>query len=166
MKVKRHTDSRIIPCTQDHYTPAQVLPISGDIILLDTIRDWGDTWLEAQVTHEQPSLFSCADASVPIWVGLEYMAQAIGALAGIRNLRAGRGKRIGFLLGSHNYQSHSHRFEAGVPVIIRVDELFCDTDNLGVFNCKISADILLAEASIKMLQPENPDAILEARQTP
>jgi predicted hotdog family 3-hydroxylacyl-ACP dehydratase len=147
-----------------HYTPAEVLPICGDIILLDAIRDWGEDWLEARVEHRQPSLMSNPDGSVPNWVGLEYMAQAIGALAGIRNLQAGLGKRIGFLLGTRRYQASSDRFEPGEAVTIRVDELFCDADNLGVFDCEIHSDRLLAKASIKMLQPQHALALLEASQ--
>lgn len=150
-----------MPSPKRHYTPAEVLPISGNIILLDAITGWGDDWLEARVEHRLPSLFSEDDGSVPSWVGLEYMAQAVGALAGIRNLLAGKGKRIGFLLGTRKYQSYHPRFEPGVAVTVRVDELLCDIDNLGVFDCTISADTLLAQASIKMLQPEHVDAILE-----
>jgi predicted hotdog family 3-hydroxylacyl-ACP dehydratase len=153
-----------MPSTKHHYTPAELLPISGDIMLLDAIRNWGHNWLEAEVTHRQPSLFSEADGSVPNWVGLEYMAQAIGALIGIRNVQAGDGRRIGFLLGSRKYQSYARRFDPGVAVIIRVDELLWDKDNLGIFNCTIRSDTLLAEASVKMLQPEHPEAILEASQ--
>jgi predicted hotdog family 3-hydroxylacyl-ACP dehydratase len=146
-------------------TPAEVLPIEGEIILLDAIVGWGEDWLEARVDHQHPSLFSAPDGSVPNWVGLEYMAQAIGALAGIRNLRAGKGKCIGFLLGSRKYQCHHRQFEAGVPVLVRVEELLCDADNLGVFNCTISSDKLLATASIKMLQPDNAQDILEGNRT-
>lgn len=147
--------------TQHQYTLEQVLPITGAIIMLDAISAWGDDWLEATVDHQQPSLFSNIDGSVPSWVGLEYMAQAIGALAGIRNQRAGLGKRIGFLLGTRKYQCHASRFEAGVPVTVRVEELFCDANNLGVFNCTICTDHTLAEASIKMLQPDDPIRLLQ-----
>lgn len=147
-----------------HYTPAQLLPMAGDFVLLDAILDWGDDWLEAVVEHSGPSLFSDADGSVPNWVGLEYMAQTIAALAGIRNLRAGRGKRIGFLLGTRQYRSFTPRFEPGVALTVRVEELLCDADNLGVFNCTIRSDKLLAEASVKVVQPENVEAILEGSQ--
>lgn len=131
------------------------------MILLDRIESWGEDYLEATVLHRGISLFSDGEGNVPAWVGIEYMAQAISALAGIRALQKGQPVRIGFLLGTRKYEARVTHFKRGSQISIRVDQILLDESNLAVFDCKIQSDILLAKAQVKAIQPDNIEDIIK-----
>ncbi|WP_315982756.1 hypothetical protein [Aliamphritea spongicola] len=65
------------------YSVSQLVPHSGKMSLLDEIIDYGDEWLEASVRIHAGAMFA-DDKGVPAWVGLEYLAQAVGAYAGLQ----------------------------------------------------------------------------------
>ncbi len=140
---------------------SELLPHRGDMILLDHITSWGEDYVEATVLHRGNHLFTDPDGNVPAWVGIEYMAQAIAALAGIRALREGRPIRIGFLLGTRKYESHIPYFKRGIPVTIRAERVLGGESDLVVFDCNIQSDKILAEAQIKAMQPDNLEGILK-----
>ncbi len=139
----------------------ELLPHEGRIVLITGIVEWGDNWLEAVVDHRQPSMFKGEDDSVPAWVGLEYMAQAIGALIGIRAKQAGEPIRIGFLMGTQKYETTVPYFAKDSVLTIRVVEIFSDNNNLALFDCNIISGDVVASAQIKAMRPDNPESILE-----
>ncbi|MEJ2441900.1 MAG: hypothetical protein P8Y42_00385 [Exilibacterium sp.] len=141
-------------------TLSDLLPHREPMILLDAVHDWGESYLEAVVEHKQPGIFTNAAGEVPAWVGVEYMAQAIGAWAGIRARSNDQPIRIGFLLGTRKYTSYTEAFNFGEKVVVRVEKLMMDNENLALFDCKIFADKILATAQIKAIQPQNIEAIL------
>mgnify|MGYP005996208549 CR=1 FL=1 len=65
------------------YLVEELVPHSGRMSLLTRVVDSGDDWLTAEVDITSKSMFS-DDKGVPAWVGLEYLAQAIGAYAGLQ----------------------------------------------------------------------------------
>lgn len=141
-----------------------VLPHSGDMVLLTDILEWGESWLEAVVDHGEPSIFAENDGAIPVWVGIEYMAQAISALAGIRALNRGQSVKIGLLMGARKYQCFATEFARDSKLLIRIDEVYADDLNIGMFDCQIYSDNnLLAKAQIKAVQPEDPIAVIEGR---
>lgn len=138
---------------------ATVLPIEAPMLLLDNILDWGGDWLEASVATRDSALFAEADGSVPAWLGLEYMAQAMGALAGIEALESGRPIIPGFLLGTRRYQAHCSSFPASTELIVTVREYLRDQGGMAVFDAQIQqGQDVLAEAQIKMTQGAGPQA--------
>ena len=58
-----------------------LLPHAGPMVLLDRVISVDDDSLLAEVRIRSDSLF-CDGDGVGAWVGIEYMAQAIGAWAG------------------------------------------------------------------------------------
>lgn len=134
----------------------ELLPHREDMVLIHKVLAWEDDWLEASVDLSVPSLFTQPDGRVPAWVGIEYMAQTIGALVGIRALENGRPIRIGFLMGTRSYKSEVPYFSKNSVLTIRVDEVFSDNVSLAVFDCKILVDSVLAQATIKAVQPDDP----------
>lgn len=140
---------------------ARLLPHAEPMILIDKIVSYGDGCLEARVEHEKPSLFADSKGNVPVWVGIEYMAQAIGAFAGIQSLHNNKEVSIGFLLGTRKYEAFTSEFKSNCPVTIKIKEVYRDDNNLALFDCEISADDVLATAQIKAIQPENVNDILE-----
>ena len=131
------------------------------MILLDSIESWGEDYLEAAVLHHS-SLFSDSNGNVPVWVGIEYMAQAIGALAGIHALKHGEPIRIGLLLGTRKYEANVSHFERDTKVTVKIEQVFLDENNLAAFDCTINSDRILARAQVKAIQPNNIEDIIKS----
>jgi len=142
-------------------TVSDLLPHRGNMVLLDHIESWSDDTLQATVLHQNRNLFSDTNGNVPAWVGIEYMAQAIGAFAGIHALQNGEPVRIGLLLGTRKYQAKVPYFKRDIKITIKVEQIFMDENHLAAFDCTIHSDTLLAEAQVKAIQPNNIDDILK-----
>ena len=141
---------------------SDLLPHRGEMILLDGIESWGEDYLEATVLHNKGNLFSDLDGNVPAWVGVEYMAQAVSALAGIHALQKGEPIRIGLLLGTRKYKTEVPFFQRDVKITIKVEQVFIDESNLAAFDCTIHSDKLLAGALVKAIQPDNIEDIIKS----
>ena len=142
----------------------ELLSHTGEMVLLDTIEDWGEDYLVSRVDLTQDHWFVDNDGNTPSWVGLEYMAQSIGALAGIKSLMDKEPVRIGLLLGTRKFIAHEPYFPKQSPVTIRVDQIFLGEDHLAMFDCKIysAENKVLAEAQVKAIQPKNIEDIIPA----
>ncbi len=134
------------------YQVAEVLPHSGGMILIDEIIDYNDDSLLASVTITDSSLFADAASGVPVWIGIEYMAQAVAAWAGIQAKARNESIKQGFLLGTRRYVANKSYFSIGSRLLISVQQTYRD-DELGVFNCKIEDNQLIAEAALNVYQP-------------
>ena len=71
--------------------PAALLPHSGRMVLLDEVLSYDDNSLHAVCTI-RPDCILLPDGAnaLPGWLGLEIMAQGVGAWAGAHALDAGR----------------------------------------------------------------------------
>jgi len=131
------------------------------MLLLKAVASWGKGELEAIVDPQDSRLLMDDEGRVPSWVGIEYMAQAIGALAGIESLQAGRPVSLGFLLGTRRYHAEIPFFPTEQELRVKVSELLRDETNLVLFKCEIYAgDELVAHAEIKAIQPRDVDALM------
>src|SRR3546814_11297231 len=74
----------------DTLFPYPTLFRSPAFVLLDALHDYGDEHASCHVDITPQSLFFEASRGVPCWVGVEYMAQAIGAYAGIVRRQSGQ----------------------------------------------------------------------------
>ncbi len=142
------------------YSVEDLLPHTGRIILITDVVEWGDDWLIATVDHSQPSLFKREDGTIPAWVGIEYMAQTIGALIGIRDKQNNQPVRIGFLMGTNKYKSSTPYFAKDSILTVHVKEIYSNKVDLASFDCKIEYGDGVASAQIKAIRPENPEEIL------
>lgn len=141
----------------------QFVPHAGLMCLLDGILAQGDTWLEAEVLIRPDSLF-CDGENVGAWVGIEYMAQAIGAFGGVRARRQNQAVKIGFLVGTRKYESSWPQFPVGSRLLVRVDQEYEADNGLSVFQCRLSCDeVSIASASITVFQPANPEQYLKGQ---
>ncbi|MCX7068209.1 MAG: hotdog family protein [Methylococcales bacterium] len=130
---------------------AELIPHSGRMVLLDNIIDADEHSLSAELTVRNDGLLGDAN-SVPAYAGIEYMAQAIAAYAGIQAKQAGEPIKIGFLLGTRRYTSNVGSFAVGTMLTIRVTKIIQD-DKLGVFDCKIQGAGIEITASLNVYQP-------------
>lgn len=141
----------------------QFVPHAGLMCLLDRIRACGDDWLEAEVSVRSESLF-CDSQGVGAWVGIEYMAQAIGAFAGVRARRQNRPVTLGFLVGTRKYESAWPCFPLGSLLTVRVQQSYEADNGLCVFDCRLDcAGEGVASATITVFQPANPREFLQGK---
>ncbi len=115
----------------------QILRHRHPMIFLDSIVDSSDKNLVASVEIREGLPFFEPQRGVPAWVGIEYMAQSIAALAGIRARKAGTPVPLGMIIGCRNFTCDAGAFPPGSELRIAVTELAAEDDGFGVFDCKI-----------------------------
>ncbi|MCX4025403.1 hotdog family protein [Endozoicomonas sp. SM1973] len=141
---------------QSNWLPEELLPHDHPMILLDRVEDYGADFVEASFTvNEQSYFLSPQQQRVPIWFGLEYMAQTIGLFAGIQHKLANEPVKIGFLLGTRRYTCLVDALLMGNTYQVRASKKYED-EGLSVFDCTINHQALIAEASINVFQPDDP----------
>ncbi len=130
---------------------AELIPHSGRMILLDRILDYDEQSLSAELIVRDAGLPG-NDKTVPAWAGIEYMAQAVAAYAGIKSKQSGEPIKLGFLLGTRRYTSNVDSFNVGSVLIIQVRNIIQD-EKLGVFDCKIYGTGIEISANLNVYQP-------------
>ncbi len=142
----------------DYYNIEELIPHNGRMVLLDKIITFDEHSLSAELTVRNDGLLG-DDKSVPAYAGIEYMAQAIAAYAGIQAKQAGEPIKIGFLLGTRRYTSNVGSFAVGTMLTIRVTKIIQD-DKLGVFDCKIQGAGIEITASLNVYQPSTEETLI------
>ena len=107
------------------------------MVFLDDVVESRHEGLTAAVRIRARIPFYETDRGVPAWVGIEYMAQSIAALAGIRARVAGDKVPLGLIIGCRNYISTTAAFAPGSELWISVEELFAEENGFGSFDCRI-----------------------------
>jgi predicted hotdog family 3-hydroxylacyl-ACP dehydratase len=121
------------------------------MVFLDKIIDYDEDTLSAELVVRPDGLLG-DDKTVPAWAGIEYMAQAIAAYAGIKSKQAGESIKLGFLLGTRRYDSNIAEFEVGTKLTIQIKNIIQD-DKLGVFDCRIHGKGIEISANLNVYQP-------------
>jgi len=132
----------------------ELLPHASPMILLTRVVDFRGDALNAEVDITPDCQFA-RDAGVPMWVGIEYMAQAVAALAGIEARLDGRQAQVGFLLGTRKYQCAQPWFAFGTRLEVAVVRNFRDdATGFASFDCRLAvAGEPIAESKISVIQP-------------
>jgi predicted hotdog family 3-hydroxylacyl-ACP dehydratase len=132
-----------------------LVPHSGPMVLLDRVISADENSLCAEVTIRADSLF-CETDGVGAWVGMEYMAQAIGAYVGYRAQLRGEPVKIGFLLGVRRYECSRPIFALGSILRVHVLRLWQSENGLGSFECRVdNPEGQVATAILTVFQPDN-----------
>lgn len=140
------------------YALEDLLPHRHPMLLLDAIVQVSETSAQARVLVTRDSaFFSAALGGVPAWVGMEYMAQAIGLWIGYRHRQAGMPIKPGFLLGTRLFECEHALFPVGTGLLVDVTNVYFDNEGIGSFHCTLHTDSLVARAQIKAFLPDNPD---------
>jgi predicted hotdog family 3-hydroxylacyl-ACP dehydratase len=114
----------------------ELMPHRGKMLLLDEVVDAGPTSVTCRVQIRSSSSFVEA-GRVPGLVALEYMAQAVGAFAGLRARERGGPVRIGYLLGSRDVELSGRDFLVGDDLRVEAQHVFGD-EAIGSFDCKVT----------------------------
>lgn len=149
----------------EQYAIAQLVPHSAPMILLDRVDDWTSESAITSVTINEQSPF-VESLGVPAYVGIEYMAQAISAKAGISALMQDAPVQIGFLVGSRRYTCNVSHFPIGTKLCVEIIESLISDNGLSVYDCTIHGTYkdtsIKASASLNVFLPKNADNFLSA----
>lgn len=139
---------------------APFVPHRHGMCLLDTLLEVGDEYLHAEVTPRRDDLFADSDG-IPGWVGLEWLAQAVAAWAGVQAVEGGGAPLIGFLLGTRRYHCQTPQFAFDQPVRIEVELDFRADNGLGAFRGRLldGEGQKIATTTLNVFQPESRDAL-------
>lgn len=133
-----------------------LVPHAGRMVLLDRVVSVGEENLCAEVRIRPESLF-CIDGVVGAWIGLEYMAQTIGAWAGYTARLRGEAIKRGFLLGTRRYECLRSSFAVGALLRIHVQRLLQSANGLASFECRIEDECgIIARANLSVFQSAEP----------
>ena len=156
------TDTNHSPFTI-HYSPAQnCLPHSAPMVLIDEVLnvDMKNQIVKTSVKiHDNKIFFNKEINGISPLVGIEFMAQTIGCYA---YYKAGKTiPKIGFLLGTRQYENKLEKFENGKTYIITAREIYGDNE-LVSFECLIynegedeNPENYIAKATINAFQPKD-----------
>lgn len=139
-----------------------LVPHSDPMILVDKVLEYGDNWIivEVKIKPNAP-FFNSITQSIPSWVGIEYMAQTIAVLAGIRALCNNKKVNFGFLLGTRKYLAPISEFKEGQTYQVRVEQLYMDDEGLANFDCVISQKSqVYASAKLNVFETADKNTII------
>ena len=136
----------------------EIIPHRPPMVLLDAIAEVGVDFMSTTVRIHENSLFYETDRGVPVWVGLEYMAQTAAALIGDEGRRNKADIKLGFLLGSRRFETSISYFTLGTKVHIKVTRLFQEGE-VGQFQGLITNQHgqKLAWANVIAFMPDDSD---------
>lgn len=137
----------------------ELLPHSGPMVLLDKVLDYGDDTI-AVVKVIKPGEPFVMDGQVATWVGIEYMAQAVGAFAGMRAKLAGEPVKVGLLIGSRKYEADFPWFSVGDRLTITAKQIHEEDSGLCVFECLIDCPAGEVRANLNVFVPDDIDVYL------
>jgi predicted hotdog family 3-hydroxylacyl-ACP dehydratase len=145
------------------YPIETLLPQSLGMVLLDRVVEIGGNYIVVELKVREDGLFSSPDHTVPAWVGLEYMAQAIAAFSGYHRKCRGEEIVLGFLLGTRHYQCSVGSFSCGISLRVRAEKIIEAANEMSVFGCIIEGDNINATAQLNVLLPQNSKKFLAGK---
>ena len=137
------------------YSVAALLPQSQGMVLLDRVVEVGENHIVAELTVRDDGLFSNHDHTVPAWVGIEYMAQAIAAFSGYHRKCRGEEIGLGFLVGTRHYLCSVGCFPHGKRLRVRAKKIIEAANEMSVFDCAIESDKIHAVSKLNVLLPQD-----------
>ncbi|MDR1063803.1 MAG: hypothetical protein LBL48_07720 [Azoarcus sp.] len=141
----------------DYLPIAKYLPHRGYALLLDHVVEASAKHILCSVTLRESSPF-CREGRVPAYVGIEYMAQAAGALIGWDAYTEDGSPGIGFLVSVRKFTSTVDGFAAGTTLMVEAREVIRDNDSgLGTMACAIyhPVDVLIAKTQLTAYMPKD-----------
>jgi predicted hotdog family 3-hydroxylacyl-ACP dehydratase len=144
------------------YRVEELVPHRGPMSLLDSIDDYGEDWLRASLTLRADSTFAGSDG-VPGWAGIEYMAQAACAFAGIEQVQRGDRPSIGLLIGARYYRCMLDIIPLGARLQVLAKLAMRDAEDFAAYECTLSNDSQrIAECTLKAYRPRDLGTLLQA----
>ena len=145
---------------------ADLVPHRPPMILLDAAGGMEGDSFKATL-RIRPGIPFFTDGGVPAWVGLEYMAQTIGAYNGALGLVRSGTVKPGMLLGTREYTASVPVFPEGteLEVLVRID--IFQEGGVSSMDCRIraagAAGAELARAQVTVIEVPDIRTLLKER---
>lgn len=137
----------------------QLVPHRGAMLWLDRLTGGDVNAVEAEARVPSAGWYLDERGCMPAWMGIEMMAQAVAAHAGLRGWLAGKPPKPGVLLGCRVYRVGASRVAAGTLLRITARVSYADENGFGAYDCAIrDASIELATATLKVYEPDDAEA--------
>ncbi len=145
------------------YPPVEeLLPHAPPMVLLDAVEEIEGLRCCCRVEVRFGAPF-VEEGGLPAFVGVEYLAQAVGVLSGWRARLSGKAPQLGFLLSVREYASEVATFPIGTRLLVEVTHVWGEGEMMrfdGVLRDAAHGQIL-AQGGLSIFAPENPDNYLK-----
>ena len=114
-----------------------LVPHRSGMFLLDRINsyDLEEYSVEAEYDISENCLFfDSAAGGIPAWVCIEFIAQVISVLFGLKRREMGEKSRLGFLLSVSSMKTELPVFKVGSTVVLKAHKINC-IDMIYTFDC-------------------------------
>jgi predicted hotdog family 3-hydroxylacyl-ACP dehydratase len=148
----------------ENLPPADVLPHEPPMVLLTRIVRHEATRTICAVDITALSPFLRDDKVIPVWVGVEYMAQCVAAHAGLVARARGEPVKLGLLIGARRLDFHAATFDVGQTIFVTASHIWGERE-LASFDCSLTdgdAGRPLAEGLLSVYLPSD-EAVLRGR---
>ena len=140
--------------------PAFLLPHSGHMVLIDRVTEHRADFVSVEA-HIGERHILLHNGVLPATMGMEIMAQAIGAFAGIQAISAGEEVKLGFLLGTRKLNLFADSIPVGTTLAATAHLSTQDPSGMGVFDCELrwiaapdGVRDTLAQAALNVYSPK------------
>lgn len=138
----------------------ELVPHRSTMLWLDKVVHVDDESVAslAQITEKN---FLVRDGGLPVWTGVEFMAQTIAAWSGNRAKSTGKSVAIGFLLGTRRFEAKCQQFALGETVRIEARKELIAENGFAMFDCQILVNNQgVASAKLSVYEPADAIGIL------
>jgi predicted hotdog family 3-hydroxylacyl-ACP dehydratase len=143
-----------------------LLPHRGVMLLLDSVVSADERSIVAEVTVPEAAWYLDEQDGLPAWIGIELMAQAIAAHAGLRGRLNGKPPKRGVLLGCRAYRASMPRAAAGALLKVSAKMTVMDESGFGAYDCAIESNAAhFAAATLKVFEPADFEAFMKQQGT-
>jgi len=115
---------------------AELLPQAGPMRLLERVEAHDEERTACRAVPSASVLFRNADGAVPVWVGIEYMAQCAAAHGGLLARARGEAPRPGLFVGSRRLVFRCEAFAPDVALLVTARHAAGRGDSLA-FDCTV-----------------------------
>jgi predicted hotdog family 3-hydroxylacyl-ACP dehydratase len=145
----------------------ELLPHRGSMLLLDRVFSENEKSIVAGTTVPEAAWYLDEQGGMPAWIGIELMAQAIAAHAGLRGRMNGKAPKRGVLLGCRAYRARMSRATPGTLLKVSAKMTLVDESGLRAYDCTIEDGAAqFAAATLKVFEPEDFEAFMRQQATP
>jgi predicted hotdog family 3-hydroxylacyl-ACP dehydratase len=137
----------------------------GTMLLIDRVLDFDQKVVVVEYSPRRDAWYVDARGNMPAWIGLELMAQTIAVHVSLSKRMQGLQVQLGVLLGTRRFETKTASFAAHSLLHIEAKPLMQDESGLGAYECRIlTPDQILAEATLKVYEPEDPAQFLRMQE--
>jgi len=132
------------------------------MLMLDRVEAYDEQSVSASYLIPDAAWYMETDGTMPAWVGLELMAQAVAAHCTLVSGAPGAKPKMGVLLGTRAYECRGSRFASHEVLNVTARIAYVESGGLGAYDCAIErGEEVLATATLKVFEPSDFDAFIK-----